>query len=223
MISSFTVLIIVVSVNFLYRSGRIDFYNLNNLQKPAASRIFAEQRPTCLCTVSPASNIMYWLTKESQEIGQLDCTSLPPKAVVGITTPFDANEVSAMCCVNNRKRLMLILVQCNNGLSAFNIETGKLKWSQKGRLDGMQREMNLIGVTTDGLGHLFVCDSDNGCIQMFSAADGRYMGPLVREGEQGLGELKCLGWCQSSGSLVVVHKKNSECYISVFKMVHIIK
>ena len=57
------------------------------------------------------------------------------------------------------------------------------------------------GVTTDGQGHLFVCDYGNQCIQKFSV-DGVYKGALVTDRE--LGRPHQVAWCENTDSLVVL-------------------
>ena len=79
----------------------------------------------------------------------------------------------------------------------------------------MEYNMDARGVTTDGAGRVFVCDpSSNRCVQMFHVADGRYMGPVISEGEQGLGEPYYTRWCNATSSLIVAHMKNSKYHIS---------
>ena len=88
-----------------------------------------------------------------------------------------------------------------------------------GKLPGMQKKLDAIGVAYDERGHLFVCDDDKGnrCIQMFSLPDGKYLGCLIREGEQGLGIPCRICWCQESSSLVV-HWKDRQWQISVISV-----
>ena len=70
------------------------------------------------------------------------------------------------------------------------------------------------GVTTDGQGHVFVTDENNKCIQIFSAG-GKYVGVLLKEGQQGLGEPRRVRWNDATSSLVVAHKKDRNIFISV--------
>ena len=62
---------------------------------------------------------------------------------------------------------------------------------------GMDKEMEAQGVTTDGRGHLFVCDGNPG------------------NGEAGLGEPSLIRWNQETSSLVVAHRLNWRWIISV--------
>ena len=65
------------------------------------------------------------------------------------------------------------------------------------------------GLTIDGKGQLYICDPNNGCIQMFSSG-GEYKGVLLRQGEQGLGTPWSVRWCNSKSLLIVLHKTKEE-------------
>ncbi len=58
-----------------------------------------------------------------------------------------------------------------NRVGVFQVE-----WSVSGRQSDMEEEMSVWGVTSDGLGHLFVCDYSNKSILMFSTDNGQYLG-----------------------------------------------
>ena len=57
---------------------------------------------------------------------------------------------------------------CDHGIFAYNKENENLEWEIEKILPGMGKPMDAVDVATDGLGHLFVCDRANECIQMFS-------------------------------------------------------
>ena len=63
----------------------------------------------------------------------------------------------------------------------------KLEWTAPNNLQGMDNVFCAKGLATDGRGHVFVCDSNNKCVQMFSA-DGKFIRTLLREGEHGIGD-----------------------------------
>ena len=70
------------------------------------------------------------------------------------------------------------------------------------------------GVAVDDNGRLFVADTANECIQMFSAADGQYLGCLMKQGDQGLTWPNRLRWCDTSSSLIVAHHDGAKYFIS---------
>ena len=69
----------------------------------------------------------------------------------------------------------------------------------------MKKAIGPQGVTSDGYGHLFVCDVHNACIQLFSVSDGKYFGTYLMRGEEGLGTPRLIRWCRNTSSLVVAH------------------
>ena len=86
-----------------------------------------------------------------------------------------------------------------------------LKWSVEGNLPGMQESLYAVSLTDNPQrDYLFVSDGSNGntgnsCIQMFSILDGQYLGCLIKEGEQGLGNPGTIAWHSASHSLAVAH------------------
>ena len=62
-----------------------------------------------------------------------------------------------------------------------------MEWCVKGIQPGMDKDLDAGNIAADNHGHIFVCDVGNGGIQMFSVSDGRYLGCLIRKGDQGVG------------------------------------
>ena len=128
-----------------------------------------------------------------------------------------------MCLVTiEGKELLVITCGLPNltegGVQAYNVKTKQLEWRVEGRLPGVTKFLKAKGLTTDDHGHLFVCDDNNRCVQMFNVADGRYMGTLIKNGEQGLGEPARIRWCSKISSFVIIHLKNDKWWISVYKV-----
>ena len=121
-----------------------------------------------------------------------------------------------MCYTRHGGKNLLVTTGGYRKLYAYATDTGALECSLGGNLPGMDKEMEAQGVTTDGRGHLFVCDGNpgNGCVQMFSSG-GRYLGYLLREGEADLGEPSRIQWNQETSSLVVAHRLNWRWIVSV--------
>ena len=78
--------------------------------------------------------------------------------------------------------------------------------------------MSPWGVTTDGHGHLFICDMRNECIQVFTVSDGKYQGCLLKKGQKGMGVPRCIRWFHENSSLVVAHKEADKRNISVIRI-----
>ena len=106
-------------------------------------------------------------------------------------------------------------------IHAYDTRTDQLLWEVKGQSPGMELVMWANEVTTDGRGHLYVCDKStytgsfhgNACIQMFSVSDGEYLGALINKGKQKFGDPWRVRWSENLESLIVVHFKNAY-YIS---------
>ena len=120
------------------------------------------------------------------------------------------------------KKLLLIAygrpLATQGGVHTYNVKTKQLEWRVEGRLPGMRKVIKAEGLTVDDHGYIFVCDVNNKCIQMFHVSDGRYLGAVMKEGEQGLGIPFRNRWCSRMSSLVVIHNKSARWFITVFKV-----
>ena len=103
----------------------------------------------------------------------------------------------------------------NTNVTAY---SEKVLWSMsKFKPDGMRYPMYPSGITTDGHGHLFICDGANQCIQIFDT-DGTYLCPVDCNGKLELGTPQQIDWSQTDSALVVTHIVNNKCFISVLKI-----
>ena len=66
-----------------------------------------------------------------------------------------------------------------SSIFAYNVQSSQLEWMVKGKLGEMDEVMDAVSVTTDGCGHIFVCDANNSCVQVFSTG-GIYLGAILR-------------------------------------------
>ena len=78
----------------------------------------------------------------------------------------------------------------------------------------MDRNIDIKGVTSDGSGHLFVSDTENG-IKVLSAADGQYLG---RCSIKGLGQPSIIRWNEETSSLVSVCQWRRKLCLKVIKV-----
>ena len=142
-------------------------------------------------------------------------------------TQVRENWISDMCRVEGTDNLVITLTGWfqdikGTGFYSYDVATQEQKWSvKKKNATNMPTDICFAGVTTDRNGHLFVCDVNNACVEMFST-DGTYIGPLIKKGEQGLGCPEWIRWCETSSSLVVSHKdkehRESNVKISLIKL-----
>ena len=100
-------------------------------------------------------------------------------------------------------------------VSAYGMKSLWNLWNFKP--DGMKSIMKPSGITTDGHGHLFICDAANQCIQIFDT-DGTYLCPVDCNGKLELGTPECIDWSETESALVVTHTGYKKCFISVLKV-----
>ena len=174
---------------------------------------------------SPATLLFYVdYLRTPRKVRWLDCGASPPKPAEGcnVTDTMHAVTHDICCCIcplndHDNKRL-LIITDSDHGICAYDTKENKLVWKVKGKLNGMEHRMSPWGVTTDGRGHLFICDMRNECIQVFSVSDGKYQGCVLRKGQKGLGVPRCIRWYHENSSLVVAHKEGNKRNISVIRI-----
>ena len=120
-----------------------------------------------------------------------------------------------MCIAELENETLLITIPCDASelMQAFSSVTGELKWSVEKKIPSGTFESS--GVAGDGNGRLYVADVTNEGIQMFSASDGQYLGCLLKQGDQGLGNPRRLRWSEATSSLVVGHHDNTTWSISI--------
>ena len=207
---------------FTPRSGQeIAFCDVNDTKTILLTHSVAPHSPGRLFTVSPSilayadlSKVENWLRYDSTiDICPLDCTETTPKA-----SGKGANSVITfrdICFVEHENEKFMIVAE-NEKLFAKNTVTGFTEWMVQGRLPGRLETMSVLKMTTDGSGHLYVCDhsKDNKGIQMFSVSEGFYLGCLIKEGQQGMGAPISVHWSEGRSYLLVVHYKNDQLYLS---------
>ena len=106
---------------------------------------------------------------------------------------------------------LLVTAHSYSGVYAYVAGTDKLKWYASGNQYGLDKWMNAVGITSNGRGQLFVCDTSNNCIQMMSM-DGTFLGTVLR-----LENPQRIRWCCKTSSLVIAHRKQGLFSISVFQ------
>lgn len=109
--------------------------------------------------------------------------------------------IYSMCSVNANGKRLLAVSSLAHGLHLYDMDTKNRAAVFSGG--------TFWGVAANGRGtHLFVCDQDGECVQVFSV-DGSYLGRLEVVGEP-LGDPVQLCWCEATSSLVVAHKINND-------------
>ena len=194
-------------------AGNFEFYDINDFTKMLDSYSVVPHDPGCMCVMSESIVLYMDWSRNPRSVHQLDCGTLPPRSRSGNNSLCLSKGMWwDMCFVKEQNKNMIIVASSKtNGIEAYNIDTGSLEW--KGQRRGLQK----CGVTSDGHGHIYVCDQApaNRCIHMFSAADGKYQGCLIGEGEQGLGVPLWVVWSEPTSSLIVTHGKGDKRFFSV--------
>ena len=204
---------------FCYRAqGRIDFHHVDRLQEVVCSYVVAPYKPGHITAASPSILLYEDQSVTPRVVRWVNCGTSPPRPISGTNvTRTNHAIIWDMCCVAHGDKQLLVMTRANNGIFAYNTQRAQMGWTVKGKLTGMEIDMSIWGATADGNGHLFMCDINNSCIQMFSAG-GRYMGPVLKEGDHGLAQPWLVRWCEQTSSLVVVHIKERNYQISVIRV-----
>ena len=207
---------------FCRKFMKVDFYNLRDLQEPKFSHCVVPYHPGRLATAASSPEILLFSDQQGKvgDVGWLDFCNYPPKItymnhIADFKESQDMVLYDMISCVTLIGEQLIIKSFGGGGIRASDAITGKTKWEVKGRLPGMDKWMAARGIDTDGLGHLFVCDPANQCVQMFNF-DGEYVRSLLRSEEQDLGTPFKIRWCSDISSAVVLHRRNDRCYIGVY-------
>lgn len=110
------------------------------------------------------------------KIIHLDCSKVSDTRWDGFTQT-EEHQIYDICFVRqpvNTK--LLITANGESGISAYTMSTGSLEWKIEGVIPRTKKRMNARAVAADSHGRVFVCDSANKCIQLFSI-DGAYYRP----------------------------------------------
>ena len=124
-----------------------------------------------------------------------------------------------ICCGSDDERIAIYAVNSYHiQVYTCSVTTRELLWSfSKFEPDGMKSKMKPSSITTDGHGHLFICDMANNCIQIFYT-DGTYICPLDCNGKLELGTPERIDWSKTESALIVTHRLKGKYLISVLKV-----
>ena len=196
----------------MYRK-KIEFRPVENLEQVVHSLDVTPHYPDYMCAVtSSPSQLLYW-DKDSGKIHLVDCSTTPPTPQGEIPIVYDGKEdVSDMCT----SRDLLVVARGVDGVFAYKLDGGELKWDILGELPGMHRDMSAVGVTADDNGHLFMCDENNRCVHVLSARDGAHLGVVVREWEEVSFRPQKVIYHRKSASVILAHEVHEMYQLSVF-------
>ena len=170
------------------------------------------KRPGALCTAFGSMLLYVDRSKNPSVIRWLDLSLSPPREVKATNT--DLQYIYSMVCVTVKDKHLLIAAGGEEGIRAYDTESNELLLRKGGKLPGMGKDFNSYGVTADDSGHLFVCDINGHCVQVFSVADGSYLGAILPD----LRNPRRITWCKQTSHLFVADEKSERCYIKKIKL-----
>ena len=199
-------------------------YEGKNLKRIVTHQTFGNKySPPFLSTVSPDSDVLFWMggrcikdgvVSEVKQLYYREGHFYVKKARTPIN--LSAYSINEMCCIRGGRGLLFVT---ENGLDTCDTETGKQNWSVTLNQPDLKEEMSISGITTDGKGRFFVCDTSNQCVHVFSDNDGEHLGILLKKEGGVIGVPHRIGWNHKSGLLVVTHKQDdSRFMVSIYKL-----
>lgn len=192
---------------------KIDFYDIQDLQKVTPSSFVTPFMPKSMCTKSPNSIFF----EDSGKIFSLDCARSPPRLEWFLGIPcFD---VLKMVCVTQAGTQLLVAVVRRDAAAqvrAFDTSTLKMKWKLSSKVAGIENRFHPRDVTADKTGHVYVQDAEE-AVHKFSF-EGDFVGTVLRSGQQGIGDIRKITWSSEPPALVVVHRDGEHYRISVVKI-----
>ena len=191
----------------------LEFCDPNNPQTVTHTHSVKPKTAMSLCVVPPST--IFFADFLKRYVHRLDCSGSMPTICQSIAYDCEIIDI----CYAKHSHENLLIVAGDERLQAFQADTGQIKWSNKDvHLSGLNEEMKPFRIAADGNGRLFVNDENNKCIEMFSASDGQYLGCLIKEGEQGLGDLWGMCCAEATSQLVVSHRKYSSAFIAILNV-----
>ena len=187
---------------------------MNDLRETIHTVSVAPNQPRELCARSPSVLVYVDRSQARCRLHWVDCDKPQPKSAVLVRNVTHVRETDLLSsCVQDGGKQILVF-SCPDGIFAYNLKTEKIKW--KRYETGMDKMVEITGMTTDGRGHLFVTDKRS--IQMFSVSDGQYLGCLIEAGDQDLWPPLHVEWCETSSSLIVAQDSDWKWIISVIHL-----
>ena len=183
---------------------KLEFRSLSDLRHIVCSFSTGFLKPAALCAAFPSTLLYEDTSKFPSHVYWLDCSGTEPK-LNGKKINTTLYCIFDICYIRDEKKPLLVYVN-GDKVFAYNVVNNKLEWSTKDPSDS---------VTTDGHNYVLTCNSKN--IKLLSLSDGKDLGYLIRDGDQGLGRPVRVRWCSKTTSFIVVHCLNKKYYISTIQ------
>ena len=181
------------------------------------SHSVAPHQPGVLCSASPTTLLYEDQSKTPREVRWLDCSFSRPKPAHGTNITYtQQNNIWDMCLLQLFDKELLVTSRGSRGIKVYNVDTDEIAWTIKYGSLYSDLRMNPFGITADERGNLFVCDLNQSCVQIFSVLEQKYVGRLPNDTKI-LGQPVMIRWCYDTKSLLVVHKKLTQYYLSMLQ------
>ena len=149
------------------------------------------------------------------EVRRLDCSKSVP-VLCDDFTKTRAEDFVNNILVERHAGVKLLVVAGSTFIDAHKLNSSEVAWTNEA-ITGMEKDLCPYSLSTDGRGHLYVVDSNNDCVHMFSLDDGSHMG-VVLSNEEGLSDFHDISWCNEKASLAVLCRKNGKTCIAFYKI-----
>ena len=154
----------------------IEYRSPNKLETILCQQEIAWGSPGRLFQVHPST--LLCVNKHRRRMHWIDCSTREHKVLS--VTRISHVDIQDMCIVEQDNQKLLVTSNSFAGLNAYDVTSGIVSWTVIGRPPGMAEELCSVGVTTDKQGHVFVCDSRNKCIHIFSTS-GNYIRNILKD------------------------------------------
>ncbi len=160
--------------------------------------------PWALCATNKSA-LHYYCQPYSDGPGVVKCLDFSRFPVDTINViQIRRQQVFGMCCIQSGDQELLVVAQGEAGLRAYNLKSKKVVWTFNGKPDDISEFcLFAFSLTTDGKGNLFVYDTNNKCIQIFSSS-GKFQRSMPWSITDEWNGRHMISWNQVTSSLVAL-------------------
>ena len=167
----------------------------------------------CAASTSLSSSSLLFVDYQYRplQVGLLDCSASPPKLLEGESNILkDQCWMHDMVVTNQGDKELLVGTYDRSGtiMQAVNLCSHEAEWQIERDDRGKASIREPHDLTSDGQGHIFVNDSINKSAHLLSF-DGKHLSCVLQKGEQSLGEICSVRWCETLNGLLVIHCKGN--------------
>ena len=162
-------------------------------------------------------------------IWSIDCRTHPPTvSKIKLNIVHKENQVSFFkgvdltekYYVRHGKKNTIVMFHgtlSGGGIEAYDVTSGEKVWELL-RMPGGNQNISVASVTSDHRGHVFLYDSNSGKILILLTSSGEFLDSLLAAGQEGIGAVKLISWCDTQNALAVVHSRDQSLHISFIEV-----